>query len=217
MINTMPKIFFTAGLFLVFNSNVMAQKSTIQQFMNLPYPEKIWVCFHPFVASKALRIGIYARDYSLKMKDDPDLDGDYNGGQVDAFRHAFWMALLSKEIGSRSARWLGKAHEKGNEIQFKKKLLEDGSLPDFTTCEMDLKNNEIGIEINDEYPDAERDDLANIIKQYIIEGRMFIIKKDQAGRFLNSTGKVIPDSLHLGLWHNPKTLVASDFERPKLP
>jgi len=42
------------------------------------------------------------------------LDGDASGGQVDAFRHAYWMARLHQEIGKRAAFSLGKSHEKEN-------------------------------------------------------------------------------------------------------
>ena len=48
------------------------------------------------------------------MKLSPLLDKDPSGGQVDAFRHAYWMARLNEEIGKNAAKSLGKAHEKEN-------------------------------------------------------------------------------------------------------
>ena len=39
---------------------------------------------------------------------------DNNGGALDAFKHAFWMARLTQGIGHRASLSLGKAHEKGN-------------------------------------------------------------------------------------------------------
>jgi hypothetical protein len=197
------------------NTHAMAQKSTFNRFMQLHYPEKIWVICHPFAAKKALQIGLHARDVGLQKINDPDLDKDYNGGQVDAFRHGYWMALLTQEIGAFSARWLGKAHEKSNYLDFKNKVLEEGSLPDYTACEMDLKNNEQGIKIGKQKPDMKREEIEALVKKKILEGEFFIIKKNTDGEFLNSSGERIPKERYLGLWHNPKTLVPSNYKRPE--
>jgi hypothetical protein len=197
------------------NTNAMAQKSTLKRFMQLHYPEKIWVICHPFSAKKALQTGLHARDVGLQKIQDPNLDGDYNGGQVDAFRHGYWMALLTEEIGAFSARWLGKAHEKGNYLDFKHKILEEGSLPDYTACEMDLKNNEQGIKIAKENPGISKKETEALVKEKILEGEFFIIKKNTEGEFLNSSGEKIPKERYLGLWHNPKTLVPSNYKRPE--
>src|SRR5258705_12173330 len=82
------------------------------EFKKLSCAEKHWVFFHPFIAKKAFRLTQQARAASKEMLRSPLLDGDFNGGQVDAFRHAYWMALLTQHMCWRKARWLGKAHEK---------------------------------------------------------------------------------------------------------
>lgn len=212
-----PKILLALLSFLLFNQNAMAQKSRLKKFMQLHYPEKIWVILHPFSAKKALEIGIHARDIALEKRNDPDLDGDYNGGQVDAFRHGYWMALLTQEVGAFNARWLGKAHEKSNYLDFKHKALEEGSLPDYTACEMDLKNNETGVSIGRLYPKEPEKELQAIVKKKILEGKFYIIKKNTAGEFLNAEGEVIPPEHYTGLWHNPKSLVPSNFKSPRSP
>lgn len=56
----------------------------------------------------------------------------YTGGQANAFRHAYWMAMISKRYGVRWATGLGKAHE--------------ADTPGFCNrdCRADLKNNYVG-------------------------------------------------------------------------
>ncbi|HRS40336.1 MAG TPA: hypothetical protein P5292_14240, partial [Bacteroidia bacterium] len=54
--------------------------------------EKRWVIGHLFVAKRAYRISLEARDLATKLEQDARLDHDKDGGEVDAFRHAYWMA-----------------------------------------------------------------------------------------------------------------------------
>ena len=176
-------------------------------FMKLSCPEKWWVVSHLFVAKKAQRITQKVRKEVQSMKSSGELDGDADGGQLDAFRHSYWMALLSKEIGSKKARKLGIAHEKGNYRTFKKAKLEDGSSPDKVATDMDLFNNERGITIAENNTDQQS------VKQTIIEdilaGKMKIIKKDQKGHSLSCDGKLIsPEALNK--WETERCLVDSN-------
>lgn len=61
--------------------------------------KKWWVIWHPFKAKKALEISIDTKRVSDSIRKTNLLDGDYAGGQIDAFRHAYWMARLRIEIG----------------------------------------------------------------------------------------------------------------------
>ena len=123
------------------------QKTTFQKFRVLSCPEKWWVVTHPFVAKKAHKITLEVRKTVEGLKNDTILKGIGNGLQIDAFRHAYWMALLTREIGWRRSNKLGKAHEKGNYKTYKKGEVEDGVLPDKISSEMDLHNNGVGIDI----------------------------------------------------------------------
>nr|MBC8146645.1 hypothetical protein [Bacteroidota bacterium] len=140
------------------------------------------------------------------------LDGNQNGGQVDAFRHAYWMALLSYHIHWRKAMKLGKAHEKGNYIDFKQRRKEEGSLPDFASSEMDLWNNKIGIEIGKQFDKNLTElQLQQLIIQAILNGEMKIILMNSDGKFLDKDRKIIPESELTGKWENNKCLVPSNF------
>ena len=95
-------------------------QSNWQAFKKLSCAEKTWVVFHVFKAKKAFEVSKEAQRVADSVAKTPLLDGDKNGGQVDAFRHAYWMARLHQEIGKNAALKLSKAHEKSNYQQYKK-------------------------------------------------------------------------------------------------
>ncbi len=191
--------------FVVFFS-VYAQESNLNKFRQLSGPEKCWVVFHPFVAKKALKVSVNTREITKKVQQKKVLKGNGNGGQIDAFRHTFWMASLTQEIGARRARSLGIKHEKGNYKDYKKRRLEDGVVPDEISSEMDLFNNEIGIKIG---ANENGLDIQNQIVEAVLRGACKIIKKDAYENFLDCDGIIIPKENLKGKWENKKCLVWS--------
>lgn len=196
----------TALLILLLSAQAALSQSTFQKFRNLKRPEKCWVLRHPFVAREAMRLAEQARDTALTMLDSDELDGDWDGGEVDAFRHAYWMALTTREIGKRRARSLGRAHEKANYIQFKRGELEDGGTADAKASEMDLHNNAVGISIG---LLEEVENLKLKVVEEIRAGKMLVVWKNEAGEPLGADGEVIPESEWRGKWENGKVLVPS--------
>lgn len=182
-----------------------------QQVKNIHISEVMWVIKHPFIAHRAYKITDTARKYANDAISDPSLDGDYNGGMVDAFRHTLWMTLLVQKISPKAALELGKAHEKGNYRDFKKKVVEEGKLPDSVSCEMDMRNNIVGIEIGQEYMGMDTETLIQVVKVAVREGRCWKIKKDSGGNFLDIDGNIIPDEEWEGKWINKKVIVPSDY------
>jgi len=170
-----------------------------------------WITTHPFIAKKSWAVSEQAKDMANDHISDPKLDGDGNGGMVDAFRHCLWMTLLVQQIKPKAAIKLGKAHEKGNYRDFKKKKLEDGSLPDSVSCEMDLRNNLVGIELGQEYMGTDLETLSQLVENAVITGRCWKIKKDTLGRFLDKLNELIPDKDWKGKWITPKQLVPSNY------
>jgi hypothetical protein len=193
-------------------SKINAQDSKIKGFSKLSRPEKCWVISHPFKAKTAFVISNKTKQIADSLITTSSLDGDPNGGQVDAFRHSYWMATLSKHIGAKAAIKLGKKHEKGNYIYFKKNKYEDGTIPDFISSKMDLKNNDIGIDIYKNNPNKTDEEIELIIVQEIIDGKMFIIKKNIDGEYLDCNGNVISIEEFKGKWENKKCLVSSDLK-----
>jgi hypothetical protein len=83
-------------------------------------------------------------------------------GHNDAFRHAYWNALMVREYGEDWAREYATAHE--------------GVAGNMTDREaMDLFNNEVGRQIAVENPFASDEELADLIEQAIRDGEMVVI------------------------------------------
>lgn len=195
-------------IFLLPSSIVSAQNNMQKQ--DLSSAEKWWALGHIFIAKKAYRIAIESLNITDSLEQIGFLDGDGSGGQLDAFKHAFWMASLGQEIGERKAKKLGIAHEKGNYRSFKKAIRKGKeNNHDKASSDMDLWNNEAGIEIAQANPNASADELIQLINKAILESRMKIILKNKQGQFLDSNGAVIDMGDLKNVWDNGKVLVYS--------
>ena len=187
---------------ILFSESLSAKK--------LSTPKVTWVIFHPFKAKKALQLSKVANKVTDSIRKTSLLDGDPSGGQVDAFRHAFWMAILKQEIGNSAAKSLGKAHEKENYQTFKKRKLEDGVVPDEISSIMDLHNNEEGLKLIKRRSKTSQKTLIYKIVNAIKAGKMKIIKKDIHGNYLTCKEKVILKESLKGKWKNNKCLISSN-------
>lgn len=201
--------------FSLFSSiNYSNAQVVLKSFWQLSCPEKFWVVTHPFVAHKVSVLTKEAIIAGHEMKKDTLFDGDESGGQVDAFRHSYWMALLTQKISQRKAILLGKAHEKGNFRKFKRrKVDEESNIPDSISVVMDLFNNDIGVLIGLQNQQSNRDSLKIFIKTAILQGNMKIISKNTQGFFLDLNGNVIEQKSLLNSWNNPKCLIPSNSSR----
>ena len=194
------------GLILCFSFAAFPQNR--KQFKSLSCAEKRWVLCHPFVAKKAHRISLHAREVAAIMLKDTLLDGDGNGGQVDAFRHAFWMAALSREIYWRKALKLGRAYERANKKEFKKGI---NSSRDLVGMQMDLFNNRVGVELGRRLRSLSEKELKEQIILVVLNGKLKLIKKDRSGNSLDADGNLIPEAQWKGKWENQRCLVDSDY------
>ena len=105
-----------------------------------------WAFFHPFAAKKIQKHLNEAMNVYQSVKSSKLLDTVESGGTLDAFRHTYTMAYLSRFVKISKLRKLGKAHERGNEYFFYKNQQEFGERADSLACVMDLRNNELGFE-----------------------------------------------------------------------
>jgi hypothetical protein len=184
-------------------------QSNLKSFFKLSPPIKKWVFFHPFKATKSLEVSKETNKVADSISKTNLLDKDGAGGQVDAFRHAYWMARLTQEMGENAARSLGKAHEKENYLTYKKQKLEDGVVPDEISSEMDLYNNEEGIKLITKGSEVSKKGLIFRIVNEIKAGKFKIIKKDTKGNFLTCNGVLISKESLKGKWQNKKCLISS--------
>lgn len=200
---------------LIFTPFFLSAQSPAKSFSKLSSPEKRWVIAHPFIAKKAFTVTQRARLVTDSISKNGILK-DGNGGQLDAFRHAYWMALMVQKIPERKAEKLGKAHEKGNYLEWKKGSLEDSMRADSMLCVMDLQNNAKGITLGKEYANdtAKKKSLETIILQNIKNGKMVIIKKNAEGQPEDKSGRIIVPEQYKGKWYMPKVLVNSNYKEP---
>lgn len=196
-------------IILLFISLNGYSQSIFSIFFDLSSPEKCWVVFHPFKAKKAYQVSKEVLKITDSIRNQNSIGKDINGGKLDAFKHSFWIAKLSEEIGKKSALSLGEAHEKGNYQTYKKDQKEDGYVPDKISSEMDLYNNNIGAKIAAENNHSIQNDLVKIILDEINLGKMKILKKDTLGNFLTCEGVIIPKDSLKGKWENNKCLIYS--------
>jgi len=92
-----------------------------------------------------------------------------NDGHRDAFRHAFWNALMTRNFGEKFAQQFSTAHE---------------GVPGNTATReaMDLKNNEVGRKIAASNPEASPNELAALIKEVVSSGQLIVI--DAKGKIM---------------------------------
>lgn len=88
-----------------------------------------------------------------------------NDGHQDAFRHAYWNALMVEKFGPEFAKKFATAHEgvPGNPADREA---------------MDLYNNEVGRRIAIAHPDASPEELASLVQQAVEQGDMVVIDRD---------------------------------------
>ena len=87
----------------------------------------------------------------------------------DAFRHCFFNALNARSCGSVKAKLFGDAHEC------------DVPLELLSEKEMDLHNNEIGVEIGIQYMFNSNIEIANIICSRLANGDLIILEDPMVG------------------------------------
>lgn len=189
-----------------------SQNSLFRSFASVSCAEKRWAMKHLFIAKQAWKITERVRIVTDSLKQRAIPDQDASGGKLDAFRHSFWMASLTKRIGARRALSLGRAHERGNYRDYKKKRFEEGDIPDKAAGEMDLYNNGVGSKIGTQSKGSYEKDIIEAILSAIHAGNMKIILKDAEGRSCDSLMQPIPASAMKGKWDTPRVLVASDFK-----
>jgi hypothetical protein len=117
------------------------------------------------------------KDAAFAAADDRFPSDDQNDDQNDAFRHAYWNALMASRYGGEWAEDYGTAHEQrpGNPASREA---------------MDLYNNEVGRRIASENPDASPEELAGLVEQAVRNGEMVVVGPD--GQSLVYSDQIAP-------------------------
>ncbi len=173
--------------------------------------EKRWAVCHPFAAIKVKKITKKVlRVFELSQSDSIN-DSYTNGGKLDAYRHVFFMAAFAQKVKTKKIRRLGEVHEKWNYVQYLMALKEFGERPDSLSSVMDLKNNELGFELGMKNRKVDLMILKQLVKQEIIKGNAWIMKRNKAGLYLDCEGAQIDKSTSQKKWSVPKCLVSSNY------
>lgn len=104
-------------------------------------------------------------DDAFEQADTRFESADRNDDQNDAFRHAYWNALMVKEYGAEWAEDYATAHEQ----------LPGNPGPREA---MDLYNNEVGRDIAVANPDASAEELADLIEAAVKNGDTVVVGQD---------------------------------------
>ncbi len=210
-ITSKAKFIISLLIFLSVSNASWGQKGGLKLFFSLRWPEKLWVVTHLRSTKKAYLISTETQQKKQEWKTKKLLDGDESGGQLDAMRHIYWMSRLGQEISVKAARKLGKAHERSNKIDFRKHKNTFFLANDEKSSEMDLLNNEVGLQLSKKYPNTTSDSLIIYIQKLILNGKAYIIKKDKNGHFLDAFNNPIMKKDLIGKWENAKVLVPSNY------
>lgn len=198
------RIFSLILIIVVLNINELAAAGTAKN--KVTTPEIFWAIQHPFILSKARKITKRAIIVTDSLEQNEILRGR-SGGKLDAFKHAFWMAMLVQNMKVEKALKLGVAHEKNSFKSF----IKEKSTNDKVASEMDLWNNNIGKTIEERNPFLPEDELIDAIISAVKNGEMKIVKKNSVGNSLDSNGLLI-DKSDLKTWENKRCLVYSDYQ-----
>lgn len=106
---------------------------------------------------------------------------DQNDNHNDAFRHAYWNALLTQRFGEEWARDYTTAHERITNPAAREA--------------MDLWNNEVGRRIAVENPDASPEELADLVEAAVRNGEMVVVGADGSSLVWSNQ---IPEGGHTG-------------------
>lgn len=200
------------GLILILTQAKTAESQIFSgsKTKNISCQEKWWAIGHLCVARKAFNLTRYSLEVTDSIGRTNIIGTNIHGGNLDAFKHAFWMATLTQNIKWKKAKKLGLAHEKANYRSFakaSKKGMTDGH--DQVSTDMDLWNNEKGLAIGIVCYGCDRETLIRAVVDSIRLGSMKIIRMNDQGEFLDNDGKVIPPEHLTGKWVNDKCLAPS--------
>ncbi len=196
-------IFISGNIYPNTNTYELISIKNLKPKLNISFREALWAITHPFIAPKVHKLTKEAMKTTKEIGENNILS-DISGGSLDAFKHSYWMALLSQEIKVSKARKLGKIHEYVNYTSYKR----GNNGQDSIASAMDLLNNDAGIKIGKNNKTINRKQLISIVTNNIKNGNMYIISKDIQGNYLDSNNRII-DLTKEKKWHKRKCLISS--------
>lgn len=138
------------------------EEKLIKEFTK--YQDPINLPLRPDRARKLRSILDEARRVTEERFPDAHRDGQIG----NAFKHAYWSALLTREFGAEKAEQFTSAHEGDPDTKPLRQANES----------MDLYNNEIGRQIAQYNPNASHNELADQVEHAVRNGQVVVRRKD---------------------------------------
>ena len=121
---------------------------------------------------------VYENSENARLVTKLNFGGNFKGDASDAFRHTFWQAINTQKVGADFTQKWSDAHEFST------------PLADLSTdLVMDIHNNDVGIEIGENYPNASNREIMKIVLDKIKHGGLIIINKNN--KLIKSNGSQI--------------------------
>lgn len=173
--------------------------------------ERNWMLAHPLLSAKIYKHLKETTVIYKEVKLNKDLaDTIDSGGKLDAFRHTFTMAYLSRYVKVEKLRTLGQLHEKGNKDNFFKNYTEYGERADSLACEMDLRNNELGFKIGVNQRELTISQLKMYVLAQIMQGNAWYFKKNSKNDYVSCQNAIVNINDYKNVWHIPKCLIQTE-------
>ena len=200
-------------LFITLKTEIIFGQPKIKYNLYFKWPLIKWSFLYPLKVKKTIRTVKKTLNEVENVKNDSITDNDNNGGQLDAFKHAYFMALLTKNIGFKPAKKFGIAYEITNYKTYKKSKKKNNNLNyyDYKSCLMDYLNNNVGLTIGITYKNLNEDDIKKVVLDYLFSGKLYILLKDDYNNFLDCNNCIIDISKND--WFTNKCLVPSNQKK----
>lgn len=174
-------------------------------------PVALWGISHPFAAVKIQKINRQCLSIYHQKELKTRLDSFSSGGQLDAFRHVFFMAAFHQKVKAKKLRKLGRAHENKNYRQFLKGETPGEWQHDSLSMVMDLHNNEVAFGLKTDTHSVSLEELKEKVIQSLLSGKALIMKRNRKGQLLKCDNSLLRPEDYGKVWYIPKCLVSSNW------
>jgi RHS repeat-associated protein len=142
--------------------------------------------FKPSISSYSSDFAINATNQNGKSLFEGNQFGD--GTEMNAFRHTLWQAMITRDLGEKTAKRAASAHEINPKADKTKRNFNSLGEADET---VDLLNNEIGREIGKNNPNMSNSQLAVHVASYMKQQGLYVAKPSSGG-YVVSQQKTTP-------------------------
>ena len=158
---------------------------------------------HPINALKTGMVGdefawgisSYASNFQVNLQKQAGFSED-EGGEGNAYRHALWQAMLTRDFGPKQAFRIGNAHENAVPKDLNQRIFEDMSKADRM---VDILNNMIGRSIGSENKLLDNKEMAKKILKVFRDSGLWLVEQKDANTFIIKKEKLSSEKFEAGM------------------